>query len=556
MLQELVKNYQLEKEKLKDSSFKNEKLTQLIIALKEEKYFKTLDVQELLAFLQEAKYEKYSKEQIETTVNYMMRNDLFSNPDYKEFKMSLLASLETLKSKYISIKDINSLLVRLEKLDKSINDKHTFITDLSLIEEILREKDLDISTICDIALEIDKHNKEAIVKVKEENFENISNLLIKYDYETKLSEYEYILLNNIDIYELEKKLKYLSSIKEYDFLKRADRNKNLTLMLIAPLSNIEKVFKIANSVKLDLDVILPMFYLNEGFTIPKNYLKDDFYERITGCFETFTKNVKLLVDLGYNIPDLYENWEELFYTPTEVLITNLQTFTKYNINITIPNALSVIDENIDRKIDRFIEAGLYSYLKQFPQAILNKDKSLFHRIYYAKHNNLQIKKGYLVKEITSINGYIINEENYKDLVPTYKSPRFETEFYKKLEITKPGIIDNRVIINLLKALDSNYLQEENVYNIANILISRNKVIRLFQSFLNNNIENINYLEGLLFAITNDTLLSKFEFDILVLNVLDKYINNNEITDIEAINLARNLEVDTTMIDNQFKRGDK
>ena len=143
-----------------------------------------------------------------------------------------------------------------------------------------------------------------------------------------------------------------------------------------------------------------------------------------------------------------------------------------------------------------------------------------------------------------MNGYMINEENYQELVPTYKPMRFETEFYKKLEGIRPNIIDNRVITSLLKVLDDTYLEEDNVYNIDGTLISRNKVIRLFQSFLNNNTNNINYFEGLLFAITSNTLISKDDFDNLVSNIVNKYVESNALTSNDANNLLEILDINT------------
>ena len=193
---------------------------------------------------------------------------------------------------------------------------------------------------------------------------------------------------------------------------------------------------------------------------------------------------------------------------------------------------------------------------QVPQILLNKDKALFHRIYYAKKNNLPVKNRFLSKEITSLNGYNINEENYLDLVPTYKLPKFDNEFYKQVRITNPSKIDNRIIKNVIKILDDNFLERDNVYKISDVLVSRNKVIRLFQSFLNLNTNNINYFEGLIFSIVNDLLITKDEFDLIVLNVLGKYVNSNNLTENDAINISKSLNVDNSRIESLFNGGNR
>lgn len=533
MLDELVTKYYLEKEEIKKNGVKGDKLDEIIRSLTNENLFKNLDVKTLLEFLEDANYTTYSRSQLETTLDYMKRNNLFNNKAYILIIKEILESLKTLKPNYYNLDELNSLLERILKLQNSIRNTNTFITDFPLIEEIIKEYNLNTSDIYNIMLEIDRHNK----RIAKGN--NVLDILIEYGYNNTLTSSEEAILNSISKEELEEKLKYLSSKIEFDFLKEPVLNRRLILILLAPLSNIKEILNISKKTNLSLENIFPIFYLNKDFKLESD---DSFYNNVEGCFETFTKNIKLLNDLGYNINEVYENFSNLFYTKPEILVSNLETYTKYNINIPIPSALVVDD--LEYKLDRFIELGLYSYIKSFPQTILNKDKAFFSRIYYARKNLLPVKKRYLVKEITSLNGYMINEENYQELVPTYKPIRFETEFYKKLEGMKPNIIDNRVITSLLKVLDDNYMEEDNVYNIEGTLISRNKVIRLFQSFLNNNTNNINYFEGLLFAITSNTLISKDDFDNLVNNIVNKYVESNALTSNDANNLLEILDINT------------
>ena len=392
--------------------------------------------------------------------------------------------------------------------------------------------------------DINKHNRRIVKKEKP----TINELLEKYGFKVRITNYEANLLKD----NIEEKLEYISKTLEFNFLKETSSSLKLTLTLLAPLDNIKEILKLSKEVNLNLESIFPIFYLSEDYVIDDN--QENYYSLFKGSYETFTKNTRLLHSLGCDINDLYENFGGLFYIDTNVLISNIENLTKYNISFKIPSVLE--SDDLVSKIDMFIESGLYDYIMQVPQILLNKDKALFHRIYYAKKNNLPIKNRFLSKEITSLNGYNINEENYLDLVPTYKSPKFDNEFYRQVRITNPSKIDNRIIKNVIKILDDNFLERDNVYKISDVLVSRNKVIRLFQSFLNLNTNNINYFEGLIFSIINDLLITKDEFDLIVLNVLGKYVNSNTITENDAINISKSLNVNNSRIESLFNGGNR
>ena len=538
MLLELVKKYKLSKE----NNSLEEDYNRLLLCFQNASNFNNLDINLLLKYLEEVNYTTYSKAQIITTINYIKRNNLFNSIPYQEFLKSIYESLSTLKSK----KNTNSdnLLSRIDALIETINNKDLFIEDLILVKQILKESNIDIEDIYKIMNDINKHNRRIVKKEKP----TINELLEKYGFKVRITNYEANLLKD----NIEEKLEYISKTLEFNFLKETSSSLKLTLTLLAPLDNIKEILKLSRDVNLNLESIFPIFYLNEDYVIDDN--QENYYSLFKGSYETFTKNTRLLHSLGCDINDLYENFGGLFYIDTNVLISNIENLTKYNISFKIPSVLE--SDDLVSKIDMFIESGLYDYIMQVPQILLNKDKALFHRIYYAKKNNLPIKNRFLSKEITSLNGYNINEENYLDLVPTYKLPKFDNEFYKQVRITNPSKIDNRIIKNVIKILDDNFLERDNVYKISDVLVSRNKVIRLFQSFLNLNTNNINYIEGLIFSIVNDLLITKDEFDLIVLNVLGKYVNSNTITENDAINISKSLNVDNSRIESLFNGGNR
>ena len=93
------------------------------------------------------------------------------------------------------------------------------------------------------------------------------------------------------------------------------------------------------------------------------------------------------------------------------------------------------------------------------------------------------------------------------------------------------------INNIINILDTNYLKEENVYLIENTYISRNKVIRLLRN------QGGFKIEGLLYAILKGVFLDKETFDNIVIEILNKFLENNLISEEEVSLVLENLSVD-------------
>ncbi len=532
MLLELIKNYRLKTEELKSQGLRGEKANLIANNLKDSEKFKTVDINELLDLLKAANYTTHPLNKIGTTLDYIKRNNLYDSRQYKSILISISSSLETLKLENFNQVELDKLLERITKLEKSIEDNDSFVTDFPLINQIIRESNLAPIDIYNIMLEIDKLNKNTIGIDKVDNHTFALKLISKYGYNPDLTPYEEKLIETINIPDLEEKLEYLKGIPEYDFLKNPLEHHRFVLFLLAPLKNIKAIKELSENSNLNLEDIFVIFYFNKDYELPQvDAPQDYFYQIFEGTYETFVNNSKLLLTMGYDLDDVYQNSSVLFYMATDTLERNLNALKSYNIPVTNPIVLSLEDNNIEDKIDKFIELGLYDYIKKYPQTLLNKDKAFFHRIYYAKKNGLPIKRNYLLKTITSINGYSINEENYQDKVKTYSCPLLE-EDYSSLENQK-----NIDISNIINILDTYYLKEENVYLIENTYISRNKVIRLLSK------QSGFKIDRLLYAILKGVLLDKETFDNIVIEILNKFLENNLIGEEEVSLVLENLSVD-------------
>ncbi len=527
MLLELIKSYRLRIEELKKQGLQGERAFLLATNLQDKSKFNTVDINELLDLLKVSQYETFPLNKVGTTIDYIRRNNLFEKDEYKPLLTSVISSLKKLKIEGFNQDEIDKLLNRIGKLEKSIEAKDLFITDFPLINRIIKESNLAPIDIYNIMLEIDNLNKKTLGVDNLDKHTLVIKLLNKYGYKSNLTEYEESLLETINISELEEKLEFIKGINEYEFLYNPLEHHRITTILLAPLKNIKNIYELAMNSNLSLDSIFGIFYFSKDYKLPDvNTPKDYYYQLFEGAYETFINNSRLLLAMQCDLKEAYENSSALFYMPTRKLETNKVTLDTYNIPTSIPNVLtSCEDDNtsLETQIDKFIEVGLYDYIKKYPQTLLNKDKALFHRIYYARKNNLPIKKKYLLRTITSINGYSINEENYQDKVETYNNPLFVNNFYQ--ENTED--ID---ISSILNVLDTNYLKEDNVYMIENTYISRNKVIRLLKRFINGN----NNMEILLYSILNGVLLDKETFDKIARDVLDKSLENN-LTNIDEVN---------------------
>lgn len=561
MLVELIKKYKNNKiNEFKKIEF-NQEIDNLLKYFLDETSFSNLDIDNFISFLEKNNYTDYPLEKVRITLTYIKRNNSFSDPSCKSFFESLRNYLTNLKEETLSTEELEQLIIKVNNLLNTISNPDIFIEDMELIVNIIKELRVSENDIFACMLEINKHNlnfvnklgnkNELLVQKEEEKIEIIvsnDDLLKQFGYNLNLSDEEKKIINSISNEFLKEKLDFFKNTPKYSFLSQFEYQKLLiTLLKYAKLENIKKVLELSIKHNLDLKEILPTFYLNKDLIIDE--YSDEFYKTLTGTYEYFIENIRMLEVLDISISEMYQNSINFFMTNNNLLKENIKTFKEYEIPFNSKSfslLTSLMTNDLQTKLDRFIETNLFDYVKEYPSILLNQDKALFHRIQYARQNNLPIKRRYLSSFITSTNGYQINEENYEEIVTTYTSPYFNKPFYDDI-LSKPSHFNEQTKENsLIKALDT-YLFDKNTYYIANTYISRFKVLRLYQGILDRKEENPNYFEGVLFSILHSLIVDKDKYEDIVLEVMKFYKENEMIYFDVAVSICRKLGISVQKI---------
>lgn len=569
----LLKKFILEYKKQKQSLLKeiefNQKLESFFPFFQKEEEFLNLNIKNFLSFLRDNNFSFYPYEKLETTLSYIQVNNCFLDPNCQTFFKEFLAYLKSLKKDVMSFADYHNLTTRIANLISDLENKNKFIEDIDLVVEILKELDVNSDDIFSCMKEINNHNQVLVgnLEVKKEKkisstksyrLSNLDNLK-EFGYLNSFSEFEKVVLESASSPILIEKLEFLKNTTDFSFLKEKKYQKILVIILaFANLDDIKNIYKVSQEYHLSLKDILPTTYLKRDFQMPSINLKDDFYQDLVGSYEYFLTSISILKSLGSDIGKEFLENPAFFITPNDLLKYNLTVFKEYNIDVNaqdeaIINAL--MTNNLVNQLDSFIEAGLLDYVKDHKSILLNKDPGFFYRIYYAKKNNLPIKNRYLRKEITSLDGYGIQADNYLEMVKPYTSHYLEEKFQnlenKKSDINFSNIVNN----SLIKLLEDNYLLDDNAYYIANTYISRYKVLRTYQAILNG-LGDINYFEGILFAILDKKIVDKDRFDEIVLEVMNLFLINKAIYFDTAVNISRKLGVDYNKIFETFGNMEK
>lgn len=572
MLVEIVNNYKLSKEKdryeISQIIENNQRINFFTNALSEELKFSKLNINALIDFLKENNSLNYQEDELKTTLIYIQRNNSFKDKICLDFLKNLKDSLNSLIKEMPDTSELDTLILRTNKLLNSITNQEVFIEDMQFLVEIVKELDISQDKIFEIMLEINNHNLKVVKKndkndLKEQKLETKKdfqdtnlNLLKKYGYELNLSLQDQNDLEKINQNELEEKLKYFTDILEFSFLKNKDYKEYLLILLYyVSVENIKNIYEISVKYGIDLIDILPSTYLNTDFKTNKQK-----YDYLKGTYDYFIENIKMLESLGYDISLTYKDSLVFFLTETSKIKENYQTLKTYKIylNKNNPSLISVLTmNNLVSRLDKFIELGLLDYVRENQTILLNKDEAIFHRIYFARKNNLPIKRRYLLSEITSINGYNVTEENYLKMTNTYTSPYFNSAIYREIREEKSEINLDIEYRNLIKELDKAYLIEDNIYYISGVYVSRFKVLRLYQSILNkSNKIHLNHFEGILFAVLEGLIIDLEKFKEIVLDILKLYFINSYIYIDVLFDICKKLNIKDEEIALVFKNKER
>ena len=366
--------------------------------------------------------------------------------------------------------------------------------------------------------EIDVSNN----KLEENNYDE-KPIETNVDYSDILTKYALpeLLIKGKSTEEIDSILSILNDNKLLDDLKG---NKELLTEILnkSSLSRFEEISSIINNdllvKKNEFDYVLEIMIK----TMPILFTSDD-------AFNSFKANLEFFKEHKLNIINLFDNYRELLIMNNDVLKDNYKKAEMYGFEINNENVKYYLyNSHLLENIDYYLEAIGYEkgflgkeekfdgleYIKKNPYKLNEINKNTLMKLRYASENNNKIfgnKPGILSGEISNPKVDILTlPDDYKN---TYFNgeysfiDRSELENIKK-EISELKEFDLTLDGNINK-LDSSYKYGELRYKIGNILISRNKTIRIY-NFLKN--KNMSLKNALLVALTYNTVLKLAEYD--------------------------------------------
>ena len=449
------------------------------------------------------------------------------------------------------IDKIKSLKILLSKLS---NNDLNLITEIDELNELMNKYNVSLQERINIYIEINKINSKIFSNYNIEYKEQIIDESILN--ETNLSEEDLQSLfdelkSNIKLNKFPKDmqlrlLKYGNLDKIMVIIKTIMQNicikhlliENEVLAKILLYSNkeiIENVIKLAqnneieNIIKEFPTIFFPAVRERKKINIGKG---GDVATVETGSYNNFYKNIELLKELNIPISKAYEDCATFFIAYHVTTRRNVEKLQMYNISLLDQDSnyrkgLSVLKgSDILKNIDIAIELGLLEYIKQNISRISN-----FNNMYRCKLANKMYKQGQLKTkpQIYKIlkNGQeklLLTREFYSENSIFGDKPQDTFEKYKtaKLEISNYNIYDgiignneNDNISNLstsdpiIKQLDNLYMTDEYVYNMDGIIVSRYKVLRIYETLISNH--NIDVTPDLLlYVITMYSMLDDTE----------------------------------------------
>lgn len=562
----------------------NKKIDNFMLSLENQDTFNQINNDEFIELLSKTNYQKELIPSVLNTIKYIQINDSL-NLEIKEFLQSIFVNLLILKKDVKQEFEIKELLEKTNSLIETINNPNLYVKNIEFLFHIFDDLKVDMEQIIKFVKEVDVHNDQVLKNKIEKNRENnpdkeeieiinvvdnnknkinLNNLVKENNdlftsLEKELLRNEYVL-NTSSIGE---KLNYIYETFELSFIKNnLKKYKKLLVVLLvfSDINIIKDIVDICKNNQIKISNLAPTFFISNKSNHDFSLYEDEFYQNLSSSYESLKEVLKIFSN-SINPSKLISEYSTVCMTNYDLLMSNIKTLKTYKIPLSTFSIRGLTLSDLISRIDRFIEFGLYEYIKNVPTIILNQDDAFFHRIYYAKKNNIQIKRRFLNKDITDIDGLGINRKNYKEKVRVYKPNYFNLKFYDKL-LTKKQEQDN-LSKNIIEELLSEYLVNEYTYQINNTLFSKLKVIRLYNNYLEEmkKLENKNFItdiKGIIFSFISDVILDYDETRKIILELLKisiKYYGlNDENIEILCENFAIKYEDKSSLLNYSKRNG--
>lgn len=424
-------------------------------------------------------------------------------------------------SLYKEINRINNEIFRKYNLSLSVND---------VDDEVLSEDDLSVTNITmdELNLLFNEFGINWNINVSDDTTEEeIKNK------EVKIKIFIEKLLKYGDLQKMREILTCLS-VNKLDFVFELPEILTLTL-LYSSRSKIDKLINKAKSHNLDVCELVRnkshLLYpnvktietrVNNGKVGSKSKKTST-----TGSLKYFVDCVEFLEQNNYPVEKVFERCESIFYQyPVRTLKKAHDSLKLYGIDLTKSDdykSFSVLrsTEVLD-KIDMIIECGVFHYYKDNLSPLVGKKINPYkfklarykgvseHNIFRPHGNKIAVKGTF-----KNSNLYGRNEEETRALYGDFKYPCSNEELYETILKNSSNVnwIDsyNYVIDKLDSLYKSN--QFDYIYDFNGVIISRYKVLRIYQTLISD--PNITPNEDvLLYSITKFSMLNKEECHII------------------------------------------
>ena len=320
----------------------------------------------------------------------------------------------------------------------------------------------------------------------------------------------------------------LDNLRNQDVLSTISKNQIL-LKNILIYSNNELIDNVLEIIRNDFSIDDDDYVETAKITI--DTLPAIFVNEPIGTYDNFIRNVEMFKRLNFDMINLFDFSRELLVVDNNLLESNYQLVSRYDINIdeknakyllAIPNVVERMDYYVeslyDDKITRKTFDGI-NIIRMYPSKLDTVTDLTIKRLRYSSENG---KKMFGSRE-NSISGEVANlKVDVLNIPDNYMASFFNNEFD---DITGEEITSFEQMLlanNNYQFVEDELLQKLNMYrdglrySIENVNVSYNKVLRNYNILINNNIDPQKALE---FAVCYNLVITKDEY-IKVKNVLN------------------------------------
>ncbi len=430
-------------------------------------------------------------------INYDLLKDFIKDILLNETNLNTLKTIVAIMNANCFINECN-LKKSNEKL-KLINSHFSYISDLSdalnknkgrlriKVNNFIKSKNKRIKVLEDALLNINEQ-KAVDLDSLEKNFKENNVLLCRaIIYNNELNDKEYSTLlseikSQIKLNPKEEIIeKYQLPIKSEEVLVDLDvfKNKiNIIDKYAKSLLNYSNILLILVN-KVDYDKLIMLLEYVSNNIITEKFICNNI-EKLSDRLSLLNmiNNIKTLTLFEVNIKELVKkdiNNDILFFNNT-FIYNLLSRYKSYNIDLSKPfYRFNFLRKDYSYLIDKYIEMGEYELLNNNFQNLIGTEDYIYKRcILYKELGYALDDDGKLRSSLKTEKNFIISDKELNNTIVENANSFIPEEILEKINESNFNTIYNEVNLDFLEENRINNL----TYVIGNLIVSRNKVIRI------------------------------------------------------------------------------